>query len=150
MKKIEDFFSAGLVAGLTGGAVHLLYNLLLLGIGVKTSTFWKDMANVFFAPPEVYSWAAQLYGVISALTMSSFNGVLISLLLKLTGKDYCYIKSIIFSTMTGYFLFMFLYPEADLDYLKHSLTTPYVALGGFTIYGLVTGFFLRAITDTRD
>lgn len=146
MKKIEDFYFAGIVSGLTGGIIHLLYNLLLISIGVNTSTFWKDLTNVFFAPPQAFSWAAQLYGVISALGMSAFNGILISLLLKLTGKDYLYIKSITLSMITGYFLFMFLYPEADLDYLQHSLITPYVALGGFAIYGITTGFLLKRYT----
>lgn len=146
LKKIDDFYFAGIVTGTIGGIIHLLYNLVLLILGVNTSTFWKDLSNVFFAPPEVHSWLAQSYGIISALGMSAFNGVLISLVLKLTGKDYLYIKSITVSMMTGYFIFMFLYPSAGLVYLKHSLTTPYVALVGFTIYGVSTGFLLKRFT----
>jgi hypothetical protein len=53
MKKINDWFFAGLIVGAFGGVIHLLYNALLLAIGIKYTTFWQVAAGLFYNQQKV-------------------------------------------------------------------------------------------------
>ena len=48
MKKINDWFFAGLVAGAIGGAGILLLNAFLLLLGIKHGTYWQAMGGLLF------------------------------------------------------------------------------------------------------
>jgi hypothetical protein len=133
--------------GIIGGFFHNLILLILLVAGLKTRTYWKDMAEVFFNAPQVHTWYAQLFGFIASLFMAGLNGVFIAAIIKITGRDYLYIKSISLSSGMGFLVFMILYPALGLNFLQHSIITNYVALFTFIIYGLIIGFLFDKFTD---
>lgn len=145
--KIRDFYTAGLLAGIIGGIIHNFALLLLILMGIKTRTYWKDMAEVFFNAPQIRTWYAQVYGLIASLAMAGGNGVLIALLLKWTGRDFLYIKSMSLSSAVGFFVFMVIYPALGLKFLQHSITTNYVAFFSFLFYGLVVGYILDKYSE---
>ncbi|MCW3488518.1 hypothetical protein [Dethiobacter alkaliphilus] len=145
--KIKDFYVAGLVIGAIGGIIHNLLLLVLITAGLRTSTYWKDMAKVFFNPPEEFTVYAQIFGLIASIAMAGVNGVLIAVLLKITGRDYLYLKSISASSAVGFIVFMVLYPAMGLDFLQHSINTNYVALFTFIFYGAVVAFMFDRFTD---
>ncbi|WP_366923195.1 hypothetical protein MFMK1_000050 [Metallumcola ferriviriculae] len=145
--KIKDFYVAGLVIGIIGGILHNFLLLLLISAGLKTRTYWKDMAEVFFNAPQVLTWYAQLFGLIASIGMAGVNGILIAVLLKVTGRDYLYIKTISASSAMGFAVFMLIYPALGLDFLQHSIITNYVAFFTFIFYGVVVGFMFDKFTD---
>jgi len=144
---IKDFYVAGLLIGMIGGIIHNLLLLVLILLGIKTRTYWKDMADVFFNTPQVTYWSAQLFGVITSIIMAGYNGVVIAILIKLTGRDYLYVKSVSVSSGVGLFVFMVIYPALGLNFLQHLIVTNYVALFSFIFYGLVIGALLNQFTD---
>lgn len=148
--KIKDFYFAGTVIGIVGGIIHNLLLLLLIKLGLNTRTFWKDMAEVLFDPPDVLHWSAQLLGLMASLALAGMNGVAIALLIKLTGKDYLYAKSVSVSSAMGFFVFIVIYPALGLDFLRHSITTNYVAFFTFIFYGLVVGYLMKKFTDFSE
>ncbi|MCR3922324.1 MAG: hypothetical protein NUK65_07410 [Firmicutes bacterium] len=141
MKKVNDWFFAGMVAGAIGGAGIILINIVLLLLGVKHGTYWQAMGGLFYNKQLLQTWHAQVHGAIDALGVSAMNGVLLSLTLLLTGKDYLYAKSVALSAAGAYFLFLFVYPQTGLE--KNSAIVPWIALFGHTVSnGLFTGYLL--------
>lgn len=145
--KIKDFYFAGTLIGIIGGISLNLLLLLLIKFGLNTRTFWQDMAELLFKPPQLFHWSAQLLGLIATLVVSGINGVAIALLIKLTGRNYIYVKSLSISSSFGFLLFIVIYPARGLDFLSHSITTNYVAFFTLIFYGLVVGFLMQKFTD---
>jgi hypothetical protein len=144
MKKINDWFLAGLIAGIIGGMGLIIYNFGLLLLGVPTGTYWKAMGGLFYNKQLLNHWLAQIHGVIDALGVSGANGVLLAFTLKYTGTDYWYPKSIALSAAGAYFLFIVVYPHTGLG--RDNPYTPWVALFGHTVFcGWLAGFVLRKI-----
>jgi len=144
MKKINDWFVAGVIAGAIGGAGILLLNVVLLLLGIEHGTYWQAMGGLFFNKQLLQTWVAQVHGALDATGVSAVNGVLLSLTLLITGKDYLYTKSVVLSAFGAYFLFLAVYPQTGLG--KDSLITPWVALFGHTFSnGLLTGYILDKI-----
>lgn len=145
--KIKDFYFAGIFLGIIGGLIHNILLSFLLLFGLKTRTFWKDMAEVLFQPPEVLTWHAQFLGLMASLALAGVNGFLVALIIKLTGRDYIYTKSISLSSAMGFFVFIVIYPARGLNFLQHSIITNYVAFFTFIFYGLVIGYLMKKFTE---
>ncbi len=144
MKIINDWFFAGTIAGAIGGAGILMLNFMLLLLGIEHKTYWQAMGGLFFSEQLLQTWQAQVHGAIDAIGVSAMNGVLLSLALLITGKDYLFTKSVVLSAFGAYFLFLLVYPQTGLG--KNSLITPWVALFGHTVSnGLLTGYILNRI-----
>lgn len=144
MKKINDWFVAGLIAGITGGMGLIIFNLGLLLLGVPTGTYWQAVGGLFYNQELIKHWLAQIHGVIDALGVSGANGILLAFTIKKTGTDYLYPKSLVLSAVAAYFLFTAVYPQTGLS--KDNPYTPWVALFGHTIFiGLLSGFVLQKI-----
>lgn len=142
MKKTDDWFFAGTIAGAIGGAGIILLNIVLLLLGIKHGTYWEAMGGLFYSKELLTTWSAQLHGMIDAIGVSAANGILLSLTLLLAGRDYLYTKSIVLSAAGAYFLFVVIYPQTGLG--KDSLIVPWVALFGHTVSnGLLTGYILK-------
>ena len=105
------------------------------------------MAEVLFEPPEVFTWHAQFIGLMASLALAGVNGVAVALLIKLTGRDYLYTKSVSISSALGFFVFIVIYPARGLTFLQHSIITNYVAFFTFIFYGIVVGYLFKKFTD---
>jgi len=145
--KIKDFYFAGLAIGVIGGIIHNLLLLLLIMLGLNTRTYWKDMAELLFEPPEVLTWHAQFLGLMASLSLAGITGVFIASLIKFTGRDFLYAKTVSLSSGFGFFVFLVIYPARGLTFLQHSIITNYVAFFTFIFYGLVVGYLFKHFTD---
>lgn len=146
IKKINDFFFAGIILGLIAGIMnHLLALIIKLFITIRTP--WGDSAALFFNPPELYMLSAQIFGFLISLFTPMAVGVFLCLLVKLTGKDYIYVKSIVLSQAVTLFNFAVVYPFLGLKFLKHSVSTNYAAFFGMFFFGIVLGYFVKKYTD---
>jgi hypothetical protein len=144
MRKINDWFFAGTVTGFISGIAHLLWNSMFLLFGVQHKTFWIAMAGLFYNQQLLFTPLAQVHGMIDAIGVSAAGGILLSAILKFTGIDYLYVKSVILSASSGYFLFILVFPQTGLG--KDSVIVPWIALSGFTIFnGLLNGYLLKKI-----
>lgn len=144
MKKIDDWFIAGLYAGIVGGAALNLYCAGLILLGVPFDPYWKAVGGLFYNKQLLSSWLAQVHGVIDPIGVSGANGILTCSVIKMVGKRYFYIKSVVLSALSAYFLFLVVYPQTGLG--KNNPYTPWVALSGHTVFlGLLTGYILKKI-----
>jgi hypothetical protein len=144
LKKVSDWFFAGTVAGLIGGIAHLLWNAGLLLLGIIHKTFWIAMGGLFYNQQLLRTPLAQVHGAIDAIGVSAAGGIFLAAVLKFTGMDYLYVKSVILSASSGYFLFVVIFPHTGLG--KNSVIVPWVALLGFTVFnGLLPGYILKKI-----
>ncbi|MEW6182671.1 MAG: hypothetical protein AB1500_05770 [Bacillota bacterium] len=88
MKKLNDFFAAGVIIGLIGNIWTTLIVLALILLGLNIRTPWNDLAALFFKEPEVFSFSAQYYGFLATFGVAITNGIIIGGLLKFTGRDF--------------------------------------------------------------
>jgi hypothetical protein len=149
MRKIDDWFFAGTIAGAIGGLGIFVLNTVLLLLGVEHGTYWEAMGGLFYNQELLNTWLAQLHGMIDAIGVSAINGVLLSITLLITGRDYLYTKSVILSAAGAYFLFLVVYPQTGLG--KDSMIVPWVALFGHTVSnGLLSGYILNRICSFKS
>ena len=149
MKKTNDWFFAGVVAGFIGGVSHLLWNSGLLLLDIQHKTFWIAMSGLFYNQQLLYTPLAQVHGAIDAIGVSVAGGILLSAIIKFTGRESLYIKSIVLSASSGYFLFIVVFPQTGLG--KDSVIVPWIALFGFTVFnGLLSGYILKKFFPSKE
>lgn len=89
MKKIDDFFAAGVIIGCISNILTNIDTLPLIWVfGSELRFPWNDLAGVFFKPPEVYTFGAQFFGFLATFGVAVTNGVMFGALLKLTGREF--------------------------------------------------------------
>ena len=91
--------------------------------------------------------SAQIFGFLMSLNIPIFISIALCLFVKLTGKDFIYVKSIAISVLTTFFTFAVVYSSLGLRFLKHSITTHYAALFGMLLFGLILGYLVKEYTD---
>lgn len=150
MKKTNDWYFAGLIAGSLGGIAHILYNALLLGIGLQFSrTIWRTMAGLFYNENLLLTLGAQIHGMIDAVGVSAASGVLLSLVLLLTGKNHLHAKSISISASGAYFLYIAVFPQTGIS--KDSNIVPWISVCGYIIFnGFLVGYILNKICTYKN
>lgn len=148
MKKIDDFFASGVIIGCISNILPSIETLPLIFIfGSKLRFPWNDLALLFFRPPEVYTFGAQFFGFLATFGVAITNGVLIGGLLKFTGRDFAYLKSIVVCSTTVMFAFMVLYPALGNRTEQHNVVTTYVALLNNQPFAILSAYlFLRFTT----
>jgi hypothetical protein len=146
IKRIKDFFFAGTVLGLIAGVVNsgVVY---ILSLFLTFRTPWGDSAVLFFNPPELFWLPAKIFGFLMSLSTPVVIGIFLCLLVKLTGKDYVYVKSIVLSESITLFTFAVVYPSLGFKYLKHSILTNYIALLFLIPFGIFLGYLIKTYTD---
>lgn len=144
MNKLNDTISASVIIGIIGNLFSIPIVLFVTSIGINIRLPWNDMASLFFKPPEVYTIWAQIYGFLATFGVSIVNCLIIGGLLKFTGRDFAYLKSIVVCSANVMFAFMILYPTFGLNANQYSITTTFFALFANEIYAiLVTYLFLH-------
>lgn len=143
MIKTKDHFFAGVISGLIGGLFIDILALLLLLIGFKIRTPWGDMTALLFRPPQMFTWQANILGLIAATGVSITNGIIIAFLLKFTGFAHRNTKSITVCIASGYFGFMILYPALGFHATQHSVLTVYIATISYVPYGILMAYLLN-------
>lgn len=149
IKRIKDFFFAGVVLGLIAGIGNNV-SVFILTRFLTFRTPWGDSAALFFNPPEIFRLPAKIFGLLMSLSTPMLIGIILCLLVKLTGKDYIYIKSIFLSEAVTFFNFAVVYPSLGLKYLKHSILTNYIALFCLVPFGFFLGYLIKRSTDFDD
>lgn len=149
IKKIEDFFFAGVIFGFIAGIInHLLALIFKLLVIIQTP--WEDTTALFFKPPELFTLPAQIFGFLMSLLTPMLIGVFLCLLVKLTGKDHIYVKSIFLSQVITFTNFAIIFPLVGFKSLQHSITTNYGAFLGMFLFGIVLGYLVKKYTDFKD
>jgi len=151
MKKINDLIAAGVIIGCIGNIFlhifRLLIRPLITSMGIKTRTSWNDLASLFFKPPEVYTFWAQFYGFLVTFGVSITNCIVLGVLLRFTGRDFAYLKSMIVCTASVMFAFMILYPSLGLVANQHSIATTYYALFVNELFAILVAYLYLRITN---
>ena len=149
--KIKDLFIAGLTFGGINGLIHNLYIFILNLFNINTRIPWGDAAALFFDPPECNLLPAQIFGFLMSLNAPMFIGITLCLLVKFTGRDFIYLKSIVLAELTTFLTFAVVYPPLlGLKFVKHSIPTVYGALFGMFLFGLVLGYLVKKYTNFGD
>lgn len=146
MKKLDDFIAAGTIMGLVANVFSNLLVLALTGLGLKIRTPWNDMAALYFKPPYTGYISAQIFGVIANYLVAAVNGIIVSGLLRFTGRDFAYLKSIGACLLSFSFAFLILYPSLGLKADQHSIPTTYTAFFGNVFFGALLALLLPKYT----
>lgn len=147
MRKIKDLFFAGVIFGGVGGLTTNLYVFILKILQVKTGTPWRDSTAMFFSPPEAFMFSAKVFGFLMSLNSPIAIGVMLCVLVKLTGKQHIYMKSIALAMGFTFFMFSVVYPFVGISYIKHSIVTNYVAFTAVIVFGGVLGHLINKYTE---
>ena len=149
MKKINDWFIAGALAGFIGSIFHLLWNSGLLLIGIQHKTFWNAMSGLFYDQQLLFTPLAQVHGAIDAIGVSVAGGILLSAIIRFTGRNFIYLKSLILSASVAYFLFVVVFPVTSLG--KDSMIVPWISMFGFIVFnGLLEGYILKKVIPVNN
>ena len=116
-------------------------------IGIQTGSPWGVMTALLFKSPEVYSFWAFLFGVIASFGVAIANGIILGGLLRFTGRDFAYLKSMVVCVSTLFFGLMVLLPSLGYTTIQHSIITVYHAFFNTIEFACFTAFlFLRYTT----
>lgn len=147
MKKLDDFFASGVIIGSIGNIVVLtiVWVSLLVGMKIRTNP-WDAMAELLFKPPEVYNFYAQLFGLITSFGVSITNGIITGGLLRFTGRDFTFLKSLVVCIST-YILGLMIFPLLGFTVVQHSISTVYHGFFNNIQFAILTAYlFLRFTT----
>lgn len=147
MKKFDDFFAAGVIIGSIGNIPVLIIVWVSQLIGIKIGSPWGVMTALIFKAPEVHNFWAILFGVISSFGVAIANGIIIGGLLRFTGRDFAYLKSIVVCISSLMFTLMVLFPLLGYTVVQHSIITVYHAFfNNIEFAFFITFLFLRYTT----
>jgi hypothetical protein len=147
MKKINDFFGAGVIFGLVGNIWINFFPAALILMGFETRTPALDMASLFFKPPELDSTWALLFGLMSTFGVAITNSIIVGALIKFTGRDFAYLKSIVVCSASMMFAFMILYPLLGNEANQHSVLSTFGAFINNQPFAILIAFlFLKYTT----
>ncbi|MEL7567102.1 MAG: hypothetical protein AAGU27_19795 [Dehalobacterium sp.] len=128
MKRIDDFFAAGVIIGSISNLFNTTASLLYLALDLNLRMPWDDMALLFFRGPSHQTFWAQLLGFFITFGVASTNGIIVGAVYKFTGRDFPYLKSIVVCISSVSFAFMVLYPTLGLKLEQYNVGTTYSAL----------------------
>ena len=142
---MKDSITIGLLGGLIGAIFMDISNLIIFKAG-KTETLYAYIAGeLFVAPFRTKQRKNFILGEIAHLGMGSIWGILLTYILKKTGKDHHLIKGILISILS---LGSLIGGQKFGALKKFRLTkTFYSAIWNHTVYGLVSAQAIVSLSD---
>ncbi len=141
---MKDTLVTGTLAGIVGAIVLDVVTYLALVIGIKTSTPWDVAALVFLRPQYLGTISGYIIGIIGSLALGIAAGIMTSMVIKITGSDYAWLKGVIVAEAVGFATLGFFAPLVKIaGFLKNQPVTNIFAMVNLFIFGLVTGYFIK-------
>ncbi|HEX2953546.1 MAG TPA: hypothetical protein VHR47_06140 [Bacillota bacterium] len=138
---IKDKIIYGATIGILADIVKLAVNYLGYLLGYSKVVFWQMTASRFLVKNDLYKPIAYLIGGLADLTIAALIGVAFIYLLRITGRDYHYIKGAGFGLILWVVLFGTVLSQSIQAKLTLSATAILVTAVAHIIYGLALSFF---------
>lgn len=143
---MKDRLTAGAMAGVIGALTQIIYGLTVKSIGLSNYVF-TDFGKVLIMTKPKDGIVAFFIGATTHIILGALMGVVLSYVIKYTSSRFYILKGIgvglsiwVFSFATGSYFRMPVFSNASI---RVALTV----LIGSTIYGLVTTYALKKITN---
>jgi hypothetical protein len=94
LKKYNDTITIGTISGIIAAIVMTLIDWILLLSGIQFTPPWVVAGNILLNTDVLYTPAGILIGYIVQFLLGSGLGVIVTIVIKLTGKDYYLIKGL--------------------------------------------------------
>lgn len=106
---MRDTITIGSIAGLSGTFVMTFYHWVLRMFGLKFIDTWETAANIFLNQNLIHTPVGYFIGFLGQFVLGSIFGVAVAYTLRLTGKDYYWLKGIgvgavIWLSSVGFFM----------------------------------------------
>lgn len=150
---MRDSVLIGAVSGLIGGVVMLALNLILFVTGITAVSQLHQGARAVLPPGVALESAPALaLGAVETFLIAAILGVAAVYFLRATGRDYAWLKGLLYGAAAWFLLYGLLGPLViPMPVLRPDLATSVSLLAGHLLYGLVT--FLVAAqyrTEARE
>lgn len=91
---MRDTIMMGSIAGFVATTVMTFYHWVIERIGLRPIQPWETAANIFLNPSLIHKPIGYFIGFLGQYVLGSIFGVAVAYTLKLTGKDYYWVKVI--------------------------------------------------------
>lgn len=140
---MKDTLTIGTIAGISGTIVMHLLSMVWKSLGIIKITTLQVSAAILLSWSQVNTIYGYLVGIIVHLVIGAAGGVLLAYLLKLSGKDYYWLKGLAlagFMLLIGMGLIVRLLKIAPQ--MKNDGLTTLMHTLNYVVYGLLSSYII--------
>lgn len=141
---MRDTVTIGAIGGVISTVIFEVTDIVIAYLlGFNYTPAWHAGANIYLNPDLIQTPAGILIGLTNSLFLGGSLGVLIAIVIRISGKDYYLIKGVGTALMWRMGTFGILAPVAQLTpHMKGEIGTQLLALLNFIIIGSVTSIIV--------
>jgi len=146
MKKINDRQSLGIISGLIGGLVLILFDRISLKLGISKRSYTQAASGVWVSSKkQARSRGGNILGIMMSLGLSSLGGVIMTELFSRKGTDNLIGKGIFYGVTYGAIATALLsgFPNNKVKPPDATSNLSYVA--SHALYGLTTSLLISKL-----
>ncbi len=148
--KIRDSIALGTVAGLLGNIPPLIFNLLSIQLGFSKTYFFQISGGIYLFRRFTMEPGGILLGSLVWLFTGAFLGIVIVYLLRLTGRDYWWLKGIIISNFLMFVvMYGVIYSLGGSRVVPWDIPTNLSVLAENILFGITTAYLVIRLDGTR-
>jgi hypothetical protein len=142
---MRDTITIGTIGGAVSTAIFLAADWAIAGIwGINYTSSIAGTASIYLNPDHVYTVAGYILGTVNTFLLGSTVGVLVAIVLRISGKDYYLLKGIGIALMWKMGTFGILAPIAHImPEIKNEPQTMLLAMLNFLIMGIVSSLIVN-------
>jgi hypothetical protein len=147
---VRDKVALGTIAGLIGAIPQVLINALSVYIGFAKNFDFQLSGSIYLSRELTLTFWGFILGGIVWYSMAAGLGIFTTYFIKLTGKDYWWLKGIIVSNTVMYiFMYGFFFSLEAPKVVPWDVSTNFSILIENYIFGITTGYIIQRylITD---
>jgi len=151
MKKISDRQSLGIISGLIGGLVLILFDQISLKFGISKRSYTQAASGVWVASKrQTRSKGGNILGVMMSLGLSSLGGAIMAELFSRKGTDNLIGKGIFYGITYGAGTTALLsgFPQNKVKPTDATSNLSYVV--SHTLYGLITSLLISKLGNNKS
>lgn len=140
---MRDTLTIGTIAGITGTVSMHILSMIEKLFGIVDLTTLQVSAALFLEWDQINTPAGLFVGVIAHLIVGSAGGVLLAYLIKISGKDYYWLKGL---ALAGFMLLLgmgFVIRVMDIvPQIRNNSMTALLHIINYSVYGLLASYVI--------
>lgn len=140
---MKDTFTIGSMAGVIAIVIIQVISMLLVWLGVIDMTILDVAVALFLAEAQAGTAAGITVGVVTHLVAGGGGGVVLAYLIKLTGRDFYWLKGLALGGAVNLLLMGFAVSLLDLvPHMREDAVTMLVHILEQFLYGLIAAYII--------
>lgn len=141
---MRDTVAIGTLAGTIGSIVLDFAAYLSRLFGLNIGTPWDVATLVFLNAKYLGTTPGFIVGFIGSIALGIAAGIITSIIVKITGSDYAWLKGVLVAEAFGFAGLGFFAPMLGFaGFLKYQPTTNIFAMADLFIFGLIVGYIIK-------